>query len=220
MAPRLRDVARGLHYDVVQAEQSHAEGQLLQFLYKRSIHDSYTHIIAVGCSRPHCVECDCVFRLLLGENYQAVTAAVQPLDDNEHPRVQKNDNIDSTDEFTVAKSYRYQVDKDARAIDKSRTYDNFYIPEELKDLIQNQVKGDIIFSGSKYIRPEGRKRKSRRGSGQVEESMSGVNARWKIAREMILHGINVHMISQCMGLKIGELAKQMKELNLDTGTSN
>ena len=32
----------------------------------------------MGCSRPHCVECDCLFRLILGTNYSKLTAAAEP----------------------------------------------------------------------------------------------------------------------------------------------
>lgn len=37
------------------AQQAHAEGELMQFLQERYSH--YTHIVAIGCSRPHCYHC-------------------------------------------------------------------------------------------------------------------------------------------------------------------
>ena len=35
-------------YDVIKSEQAHSEGEFLEFLFKRSLSDTYTHIIAMG----------------------------------------------------------------------------------------------------------------------------------------------------------------------------
>jgi TPR repeat protein len=47
--------AHELGYHVIMAQQSHAEGELLQFLQERKT--SYTHLMAMGCDKDHCPLC-------------------------------------------------------------------------------------------------------------------------------------------------------------------
>ncbi|MCG8340959.1 MAG: hypothetical protein MI674_06860 [Cytophagales bacterium] len=68
---RFRDSAESLHYHVVKAEQAHAEGELLQFLMTRTT--VYTHVVAIGCSRPYCGECDVLLKLILGPRYLEIS---------------------------------------------------------------------------------------------------------------------------------------------------
>jgi hypothetical protein len=54
----LEDIAKRAHercYHVIMAQQAHAEGEFMQFLQERPTR--YTHIIAIGCSIPHCSYC-------------------------------------------------------------------------------------------------------------------------------------------------------------------
>ena len=78
MSPTMRTKAHESGYDVIQTERSHAEGQFMQFLLYRHKQRPglYTHIMGMGCSRPHCSKCDHIFKTLLGGNYYEVTAAV------------------------------------------------------------------------------------------------------------------------------------------------
>lgn len=89
MKPSMREKAEELGYDVIKAEQSHAEGQFLQFLLHRSNYPKnssnaryYTHIVGMGCSRSHCAECDTLLSLLLGNNYHEVTSSVDHTKNN------------------------------------------------------------------------------------------------------------------------------------------
>ncbi len=78
MSPVMRTKARELGYDVIQTDRSHAEGQFMQFLLYRHKQRPglYTHIMGMGCSRPHCSKCDHIFKTLLGSKYHEFTASV------------------------------------------------------------------------------------------------------------------------------------------------
>jgi hypothetical protein len=78
MSPAMRTKAHESGYDVIQVEQSHAEGQFLQFLLHRHKKRPglYTHIMGMGCSRRHCAECNHILKRVLGSNYHAFTASV------------------------------------------------------------------------------------------------------------------------------------------------
>ncbi|MCG8340053.1 MAG: hypothetical protein MI674_02095 [Cytophagales bacterium] len=69
--------AESLHYHVVKAEQAHAEGEFVQFLMKRTIADpAYTHVVAMGCSRPYCAECNVLLTLVLGSQYLEISGNI------------------------------------------------------------------------------------------------------------------------------------------------
>jgi hypothetical protein len=78
MPKPMRARARDLGYDIINSDRAHAEGQFLQFLYDRSMRRPglYTHILGMGCNRLHCIECDCLLRLILGKNYRGFTTAM------------------------------------------------------------------------------------------------------------------------------------------------
>lgn len=112
MPPDLRRKAEyELGYHVARAGQAHAEGEFLQFLWKRRKQTPplYTHIVAMGCSRPHCAECDVLLQLVLGKGYTAISAA---MDDNN------------------------KVVEGASAVASDRKYQNYYIPQGLQSLIE------------------------------------------------------------------------------------
>lgn len=71
MGKSLRVKAHELRYHVVQAQQAHAEGELLQFLQERG--RTYTHIIALGCDKDHCKECDWALNDKLEGDYLRVS---------------------------------------------------------------------------------------------------------------------------------------------------
>jgi hypothetical protein len=136
MGPKLREKAQELGYEVIKAAQSHAEGQFIQFLRKRNKGNEqvYTHIIAMGCSRPHCKECDLVLRLLLGERYHQTTAAAKVVS-NEVDLLQsiKLEPLDNA-EYYIVKQERctFKILKDVEAISDKST-PNYYVADLLKE---------------------------------------------------------------------------------------
>ena len=71
LCPAAREKAYKLGYHVIRAQQSHAEGQLLQFLSKRA--DVYTHLVAMGCDKDHCIECDWMMKNHLCPGYLSIS---------------------------------------------------------------------------------------------------------------------------------------------------
>ncbi|MCG8340629.1 MAG: hypothetical protein MI674_05175 [Cytophagales bacterium] len=108
MGPNLRDKANQLGYHIIHAQQSHAEGVLLQFLQERPL--GYTHLVSMGCSRLHCVECDVLLKLILGQGYTKITAAA----------------VSDTEGVTGE-----------NAVD-TKTYRRYYIPEALQNSIKKE----------------------------------------------------------------------------------
>lgn len=122
MPPALRDKAEYKNYHVVRAEQAHAEGEFLQFLWKRQKQSlpEYTHIVAMGCSRPHCAECDVLLQLVLGQGYTAISAA-----------------IDASNTPV----------KEAAAVEADKKYANYYIPQGLQSLIETLTGVKLVCKG-------------------------------------------------------------------------
>lgn len=133
--------AKYLGYDEGSAGRAHVEGQFLDFLYKRNQDQArYTHIVGMGCSRPHCAECDCILKLMLGKKYQTITAAAiekaksrevtgvdAPLDENNpHVTLTKREKV----EYDL-------VNKNEAVSDTS--YQNYAIPDALKKKIAQQA---------------------------------------------------------------------------------
>jgi hypothetical protein len=79
MNPTMKGKAQELDYAVRTGYQAHAEAEFMQFLLQRIQQNSgrYTHILGMGCSRPHCKECNCLWKLFLGSNYHKFTAAMK-----------------------------------------------------------------------------------------------------------------------------------------------
>ncbi|MGH9070014.1 MAG: hypothetical protein ACRDX8_02305 [Acidimicrobiales bacterium] len=63
----LCDAAARRGYQSIAAQQSHAEGELIQ--YVRVARKGFYSIQAIGCDKDHCVECDEVLRKVIG-NYE------------------------------------------------------------------------------------------------------------------------------------------------------
>ena len=99
----------------------------------------------MGCSRPHCVECDCLFRLILGKNYSKLTAAAEPLG---NPDVVTS-NI-TANKFTVVKERDYEILTGTAAVSKKGPSPRFFIPVGLKELIEIHTGRPIVKLGPKY----------------------------------------------------------------------
>jgi hypothetical protein len=157
MPPTMRNKAEKLGYHVIKAEYSHAEGQFLQFLYQRHISEasSYSHIIGMGCSRLHCVECNCILSVTLGLDYDEITAAVQ---DSEQTSLRKRSIklVDVGKNIFVIKKYTtnpYELVIKKLAIDNIDTcppYKQCKIPKSLAEFIQLRLPYQIKVIGSKY----------------------------------------------------------------------
>ncbi|MEM7382769.1 MAG: hypothetical protein AAF400_00325 [Bacteroidota bacterium] len=130
-----RDQAEERGYAVIKARQSHAEGQLLQFLYQRQVqrHGLYTHIVAMGCSRQHCPECDLLLHLSLGGRYKDIIAAIARTE-----IVQVSFASASTaatdNNFEIDKKTRHEIVLGSEAVRAKRS-ENYYLPPILQKLI-------------------------------------------------------------------------------------
>jgi len=180
MAPALRNKAHALEYDVIQGKQSHAEGQLIQFLLDRHRKRPgwYTHILGLGCSRPICAECDHLFKLFLGEDYQQVISSIydrkgeitlnKSMIDNHvsYPESTPSDVISSSFEPMHDKRIKVRVPGTvlkSRAINSTQAYDNYYMPEDLQQAVRYLANKVIKFSENRFNkRDAGDSRKSRK----------------------------------------------------------
>lgn len=113
-----------LGYHVFQAEQAHAEGEFLQFLWARRKKNEYTHLVAMGCSRLHCAECNALLELVLGKGYTEISAAINQEDG---------------------------VVSGAQAVD-TKKYTNYYIPSGLQKFIE-ALTGKKLACRGRYVSP-------------------------------------------------------------------
>jgi hypothetical protein len=168
LAQGMREKAHELGYDVIQTDQPHAEGQLMQFLRQR--HQKrpgwYTHILGMGCSRSHCVECDHLLRLCLGANYNLVTASINTKNEE---LVDIEANLSNTiktcvlDANIVATSNSSELvvhkhltltgnvvyGQDAIS---TKFFDKFYLPLALQNIIQDKVDVSLDFSNERFTK--------------------------------------------------------------------
>lgn len=156
----MRNKAEELGYDVIKAGQTHAEGQFLQFLLARATKlNHYTHIVGMGCSKKHCAECDALMCLLLGNNYYAVTSSVNH-DKGRSDNKPTSDNIffdediqENNGEIVVTLQYiktvGFHVVLQKAAVDYNAVYDNFYLTEDLKEVI-TQLFPKINLSSNRF----------------------------------------------------------------------
>jgi hypothetical protein len=158
MPPDMRKKAVELGYDVIKADQSHAEGQFVQFLCDRECRHKglYTHIVGMGCDRQHCDQCDCLLRLVLGTDYYAVTA-VNTAPIGHKPVMLAGEGIGDPGELINIGSQS-----------------TFFIPTILEMVIRNMagLSGATIDWGTKYkdaYAPDPKKRR-RRGKNPTTES--------------------------------------------------
>ncbi len=124
MTPSLCKKAEQELYHVVKAGQAHAEGEFLQFLWERRKKNEYTHLVAMGCSRLHCAECNALLELVLGKRYTEISAAI-----NQEGRVVLG----------------------AQAVD-TKNYTNYYIPSGLQEFIEALI-GQKLECVGRYVSP-------------------------------------------------------------------
>ena len=156
MPPSCRNQAESLGYAVIKAEKSHAEGQFLQFLHKRAIINPglYTHVVAMGCSRLHCPECDLVLRLVLGSNYKDISAAIGSVTEEiKQLEIQEKKESEAKDDnFTITRNASIcctiQSGKEAA---RENLSENFYMPDGLRALIEQKTKHKLkVVEHSRY----------------------------------------------------------------------
>jgi len=70
----LRNKAYELGYHVIRAQQAHAEGALMQFLQARP--QRYLYVVAMGCDKDHCIECDWMMKAYLCPDYLQVSGEI------------------------------------------------------------------------------------------------------------------------------------------------
>jgi hypothetical protein len=171
----MRKKAEQLGYDVIQATQAHAEGQLLQFLLHRNKANPglYTHIMGIGCSRCFCAECDTVLNLFLGESYYEVAASVKATKKNENKDGPATVHFSFASRLTnfgtppscytqvVEQEIQYKVVQGLEVVDTA-TYGKYYIPRTLKEEINLLLDQKVRFSNERFHakeeREQGRKR--------------------------------------------------------------
>ena len=175
LAPSMRYKAHELGYDVIQAKQSHAEAQCMQFLLHRHQKRSgwYTHILGIGCSRPHCIECDPLLKLYLGKGYDQFTSSI-------HTKSKQEGDMESDLPDTI-KTHVCQITigthdtgglvvnkhierigvvvNGQNAIDGSK-YGKFYLPMTLKDSLQEKLNASISFDEERFTKNKKRIQKN------------------------------------------------------------
>jgi hypothetical protein len=185
MSGPVRAKAHELGYDIIQAEQSHAEGQFLQFLYKRNAerHGHYTHIVGMGCSKKHCGECDSLLALFLGPNYHDITASVS------HSKAKADTNPKHTATYhklnkeagiTINLSYIREVDfcivTQKEAVDApTERYSRYYLPEPIKEAIKVLTgNDDLDLSAARFSNSENKKIEEGQKLEQLHEAITGL----------------------------------------------
>jgi hypothetical protein len=178
MSLAMRNKACVLGYDVIQAQQSHAEGQLIQFLIGRDQKRPgwYTHILGVGCSRSYCAECKVLFRGCLGDNCHRFIASVDAKQKgNNGPRLgqvsaisesinsKEAERTDDSVAYTqrITQEVNYEVVKGEKAFDDA-IYDNFYLPEALQQIIKYMTGKNWDLSGGRFRKEDAEKQRRKR----------------------------------------------------------
>lgn len=105
----------------------------------------------MGCSRCHCAECDCLFRLILGKSYSAITAAVASSGDADSLEVGITDSPTDPSAFTLTRTSRrnYKILQGRDAV-STKPSKKFFIPAGLKSLIKAYIDRSIDLVGDKY----------------------------------------------------------------------
>ena len=156
MPPSCRKQAESLGYAVIKAEKSHAEGQFLQFLYKRATINPglYTHVVAMGCSRPHCPECDLVLQLVLGRNYKEISAVIGSVTEEiKHLEIQEKEGREANnDNFTITRNATIHCTiQSGEEAARENLSENFYMPDGLRALIEQKTNHKLkVVEHSRY----------------------------------------------------------------------
>jgi hypothetical protein len=162
-----RTMAHELGYDIIQAEQSHAEGQFLQFLHKRNRErpGHYTHIVGMGCSKKHCAECNAFLELLIGPNFHDITASIDhgkaqavtnpsPIPLNYELKQEGNGIFSYSVNFM--RGLYFNIVEKKQAIDAAnQLYDRYYLPESSKKKIKELTGNENLdLSASRFSKEE------------------------------------------------------------------
>jgi hypothetical protein len=128
----ISDRAEELGYDIINAEQAHAEGEFMQFLLrqKQEAPNRYTHILGMGCSRLHCSECDLLFKILLGQDYHNFTASMCVVAKSKNlPTVERHQG----GSISIAGHYKNTYNAVGKTDAFKKEYaQNYYLPDYLK----------------------------------------------------------------------------------------
>jgi len=179
LAQDMRKKANELNDDVIQAEQSHAEGQLIQFsLLRNQVRPSwYTHIIGMGCSTCHCTECNSLLKLFLGEGYHGATALVDDKKDSGNgpksgPILATSEPKDSyeADNFnddvghtqSIVQTMAHKVVRGEKTIDTA-PYTNCYLPENLQQEIRHRTDSNLDLYDKRFNKSKNKEQKTKRG---------------------------------------------------------
>jgi uncharacterized membrane protein YkoI len=117
----------------------HAETKLIDFLL--NCKKRYTHLLGVGCSRPHCKECDVLFQVLLGCDYHQFTAAMKKTTSNDvAPTFERNE--DNKLNMKIAQEqHTFEVQEGKTAVrTHSSTSDMYPLSKAIREEIQLQSK--------------------------------------------------------------------------------
>jgi hypothetical protein len=171
LGPNMRNKAHELGYDVIQTQQSHAEGQLIQFLLDRHQRRPgwYTHIMGMGCSRCHCVECNALLELFLGKDYDKFTASINTKKNTAEAENTADTSLDSIN-TRISDIQITKTDQDGfcltKTIERSATmvfgldavgkgtFDKFYLPLVLRDAINEKLPQELDFHNELFIKSE------------------------------------------------------------------
>ncbi|MEO1300870.1 MAG: hypothetical protein AAFU83_01275, partial [Bacteroidota bacterium] len=148
--------AHTLGYHFIQSQQSHAEGQFIQFLYQRwRQHPGYyTHIVGMGCSRKHCPECGFLLQLILGNEYREITAVIGDLEPPEEVSIESIPpsrlRLIKKRQFSVITS---SADREggSNTLCRDRKARKFYMPHLLLEVIEKHTGYSIEIAGQRYV---------------------------------------------------------------------
>ncbi|MEO1300867.1 MAG: hypothetical protein AAFU83_01260 [Bacteroidota bacterium] len=148
-------MAHELGYHLIQSQQSHAEGQFLQFLYQRCKQNPgyYTYIVGIGCSRRHCFECDFLLQLILGESYRKITSVTKIGDPEkaiiESATEQAPLRLVTKRRFSIATIDDCSPNSFSQLCSSDKS-NKFYIPRLLREVIEKHIEASIETSGERY----------------------------------------------------------------------
>jgi hypothetical protein len=148
MSTKMEQKAQELDYAIRTGYQAHAEAELIQFSLQRTQQNSklYTHILGMGCSRPHCKECNCLLKLYLGTNYHKFTAAMHMTESPQLPIITDC----QEDGLHMRIEANYKLAHCEEAISNARHSNNYYLPKSLQENIQNKTDLYIDFSNDRF----------------------------------------------------------------------
>ena len=161
--------AEELDYAVIKAGHAQAEGQFLQFLYERQEQYTklYTHLVAMGCSRPHCPECHALLNRCFGKEYQDITTAISSTDVVQVDLASALSSSDGENEFKIEidKKLQCTVVQAASAVRKSHQLsDRYYLANKLQTVIESLTNLKLSIAPNSRYDPSSHKRRREAGT--------------------------------------------------------